>query len=123
MLGTAIRRRSEAESLLNLERSAVRARLEAMGTTHPDSIAAAVSADPAVQSWEALEESRSQQTEDWAAISIFLVLLGAADAFVSAHLMDFPEPLAIRAGPAPAFDAVELSFSLPLGGRPWGTGR
>ncbi|MEX1255998.1 MAG: hypothetical protein WEG36_00115 [Gemmatimonadota bacterium] len=121
MLGTAMRRRSDARSLVRVERMAVRSRLEAMGMSHPDSLSAAIAADPAVRSWEVLEESRGQQVEDWAAVSIFLVLLGAADAFVSAHLMDFPEPLALQAVPAGPSGGVELTLSLPLGRRPSGS--
>jgi hypothetical protein len=118
MLGTAIRRRSDAKALVRAERIVVRSRFDAMGMSDPDSISVAVAADPSVRSWEALEEARGQQVEDWAAVSIFIVLLSAADAYVSAHLMDFPEPRAFRAVPIPESGGVELSLSISLG-RPW----
>jgi hypothetical protein len=86
--------------------------------TDPDEVAVAIATDPAVQAWEGLAESRGQQVEDWAAISIFLVLLGAADAYVSAHLMDFPEPLAVRVIPTGRDGGVEVGLALSLGRSP-----
>jgi hypothetical protein len=46
-----------------------------------------------------LEEARKRQREDWTALSIFLMLISGVDAFVSAHLQDFPTPLEIEARP------------------------
>ena len=59
--------------------------------------------------------SREGQVEDWATISIFLLLFSAADAFVAAHLADFDER--VGAGPAPT-GGVSLRLSVPVGGRP-----
>lgn len=81
---------------------------------YEDAIDFAVEADPEVEERSARMESRDQQIEDWAAMSIFLVLLGATDAFVAAHLADYPEPLALGVGPG-RFGGAELSFSVPVG--------
>ena len=59
--------------------------------------------------------SREEQVEDWATLSIFLLLFSGADAFVSAHLADFDER--VGAGPAPT-GGVSLRLSVPVGGRP-----
>ncbi len=65
----------------------------AQGITDPDSLLALVDADEGVADARDLEEVRSQQFEDWLAFGIFMVFLGGADAFVAAHLADFPEAL------------------------------
>lgn len=70
---------------------------------NPDSLArfvqAAVDEDPAVQDIRDLVESREQQREDWIAQVIFWTLASGVDAFVNAHLADFPGQL--RATRAP----------------------
>lgn len=117
MMGSAIRRRSEAQAFARVERQAVRARLELIGGMDPDSIPIAVEEDPAVQRWDGLVDARGQQVEDWVAFSLFTLLLGAADAYVAAHLMDYPEPLAIRVLPTGREGTVEVGVSLSLGRR------
>ena len=85
----------------------------------PDSVLAFIDADPTVEEARNLVESRTQQREDWIAFGLFMVLLGGVDAFVSAHLSDFPEPLTV--GTLPARDggppAVELGVRVPVS---WG---
>ncbi|MEX0980315.1 MAG: hypothetical protein WDZ89_04420 [Gemmatimonadota bacterium] len=125
--------RNSARAIRDLRSETAEARFLAEGV-HPDSIPLRVQADPGVASAQALVDARSQQFEDWAALGIFLVLIGAADAFVAGHLQDFPTPLSIRAVPAGPlraagsgvrptgrFDvpgAVEIRLSLPWHG-PW----
>ena len=113
MLWQTLTRRAEATAFLELERELASARLQAGGIADPDSLSLAADSDPAVQDREALVEARSQQVEDWSAISIFLVLLGATDAFVAAHLADYPEPLTFQVLPLGA-GRTELRFSVPL---------
>lgn len=113
MLWQTMDRRALASEHRALERELVAARIQARGISSPDSIQIEVDRDPSVQNREALVESRDQQVEDWAALSIFLVLLGGADAFVAAHLSDYPDPLTFRALPVGA-DGVEIQVSLPL---------
>ncbi len=73
----------------------------------------AIKQDPAVIKGSALVEDRSQQREDWMAVSLFFLLFGAADAFVTAHLQDFPEALKPNVEASPEL-GIELGFSLPM---------
>jgi hypothetical protein len=114
MLWKSLHRRSDARALGEVERRTARARLTAQGVMDPTEILDGIEGDPAVQEWNDLIEARAQQVEDWAALSIFLVLIGAADAYVAAHLMDYPEPLALRVLPGETPGAVELRISVPL---------
>jgi hypothetical protein len=91
------------------------ARLMAEGVTDPDSLALRVEEDPQVEDARSLVNSRSDQLEDWVALGVFLVLLGGADALVSAHLADFPEPLTVETGPGPEPNQVEIRVSVRLG--------
>ena len=66
--------------------------------------------------------ARGKSSDDIVRIALgaFLVFLAGADAFVSAHLMDFPAPLeapfAVDAGLSPVPGATaELRFKVPLG--------
>ncbi|MGH7457475.1 MAG: hypothetical protein ACREKN_00105 [Longimicrobiaceae bacterium] len=59
-----------------------------------------------------LTESREQQLEDWAALSIFTFFLAAADALVAAYLADFDENVGVLPdGPGGA----GLRLSVPVG--------
>jgi len=56
--------------------------------------------------------ARSAQVEDWAAISLFLIFLSAADAYVAAYLADFDE----RIGVLPRQDGgIDVQFRVPVG--------
>lgn len=79
-----------------------------------DQVTAAIDSDPDVERGTALVDSRDQQVEDWAALSIFLVLLSATDAFVASHLADYPDPLSLDVRPG-ASGGAEVSVSVPLG--------
>ena len=87
------------------------ARLQAEGTTDPGAIEAALAADPEVEDLRALEETRSGQREDWIALGLFMMLIGGVDAYVSAHLADFPTAVTIDPSPV---GGMEIGFSLPL---------
>ncbi len=80
---------------------------------HPDSVAAAVEGDPRVEDARELADARAEQKEDWVALLVFFTFLGGADAFVSAHLADFPVPLNVE--PVVGIDgpAVEIGASIP----------
>lgn len=114
MLLKSLFRQDAAEALVDLRREAAAARLRAEGREDPDSIRVLVDGDPEVQEAEGLLEVRSQQVEDWAALAIFLLFMGAADAFVSAHLQDFPDPLEVDVGGNGR--VVEVKVSVPVGG-------
>jgi hypothetical protein len=53
--------------------------------------------------------SKRQQIQDWVVLWGFNHLFAAAEAFVSAHLLDFPKELKLRAGPG----GIGVSFPLP----------
>ncbi len=100
-----------AKERLKLAESVVRQRLEAEGVTDPRALEDALGTDPEVENLRALEVSRSEQRQDWIALGIFLVFLSGADAFVSAHLADFPAAVEIETTPA---GALQIGFSVPV---------
>jgi len=55
--------------------------------------------------------SKGQQVQDWVVLLVFNHLFSAAEAFVSAHLQDFPKELKIRAGPGGA--GVGITVPVP----------
>lgn len=119
MLQQTVVRRNEAASFAEVERDLAMSRLMAAGVEEPGELDAALDSDDLVATRDALVEARDGQVEDWAAVSIFLVLLGATDALVAAHLADYPEPLTLRALPRGAGE-VELRVSIPLEWLPFG---
>lgn len=92
-----------------------RARLVAQGVP-ADSIRLRVDADEGVLAARGLEESRKQQREDWVALGLFVLLLGGVDAFVSAHLQDFPEPLTVEPVIGETGTRLEVGVSIPWRG-------
>jgi len=107
-------RLGSADDLVSTREGLVQRRLEAEGVTDPDELDAGIAADEAVLEAQGLLASRKGQREDWAAFGIFFVLIGGVDAYVSAHLNEFPVPLGVSPG---ADGGVELSFSIPIGSR------
>ena len=105
-----------AQDRLSLMEREVEAELRRGGLTDPDSLAVRVEGDERVTGARSLVESREQQMEDWTAFGVFWLLLNATDAFVSAHLADFPEPVEIDVRPGPPGRGTELRLSVPLGG-------
>jgi hypothetical protein len=108
-------RLNAATDVRELRLAEVRARLQAEGVDDPAAIARAQDRDDSVIAASSLVEARSQQFEDWLVFGIFFVFLSGADAFVSAHLRDFPDPLGFQLRPLE--DALEVGVSLPLGPR------
>ena len=100
-----------ARNILSLRREQAEARILDEGFADNIDIKSLVDQDPGVQDAEELVETRSQQKEDWIALGIFFLVLGGADAFVAAHLADFPEPLEIKIRSSPDM-GMELMFSL-----------
>ena len=90
----------------------VTARLLAQGVEDPEEVEASLAEDPGVSDLRLREDSRSEQLEDWTALGIFFLFLSGADAFVSAHLADFPAPVEINPTPS---GGVEVGFSIPVG--------
>jgi hypothetical protein len=98
MLHKSVSNRNAAQRVRDARASAVARELIVAGTP-ADSILILVEEDPRVQEAQDLRDVRGQQVQDWAALGIFIMLLSGADAFVSAHLMDFPEPLTLEVLP------------------------
>ena len=113
MLVRTLRRLAIAKDTRDLRESRVREVLLAGGAS-PDSLAGLVDADGGVVSARELVLSRRQQLEDWVALGAFLVLLSGADAFVSAHLRDFPPPVTVEAALGPR-GSVEVGLRLSIG--------
>lgn len=107
-------RRGSARRQLSLQMAEAERRLMSQGISDPDSLAIGVAEDDAVLAAQNLVDTRSQQLEDWAAFGVFMLLVGGADAFVAAHLSDFPIPLEVDLQGTPD-QGVEVRFSLPLG--------
>jgi hypothetical protein len=114
MLFKSVAGRDAAARARDTRQQVVEAELRFQGTPE-DSIPLLAEEDPRVTEAQALVDTRGQQVQDWAALGIFIVLLSGADAFVSAHLMDFPEPLEIRVTPR-EFGRVELGVGIPYRG-------
>jgi hypothetical protein len=77
----------------------------------PDTLLRLVRQDPLVADVRQLAEARVQHREDWITWLVFWTLASAVDAYVAAHLVDFPAGIALT--PAPAGGAL-LSASIPL---------
>jgi len=108
-------RLSEARERAELREGVLRRSLAAEGVTDAAEIEARLDADPALTDIRGLVSARESQQEDWLALGIFVVLLSAADAYVSAHLAHFPEPIEVGAVPGPN-GGVELAVRIPLRG-------
>jgi hypothetical protein len=113
---SSVRRRS-ALRYRRLELGAAEAEVRRTGVASPDSIRFLAEQSERVERMDELVDRRGQQVEDWVALGIFLALLGATDAFVSAHLADFPEPLSVELHPGRGGQGWEVGIRLPLGRR------
>ncbi len=109
-------RRSSAREILAVREAVVRAELMFSGEVPLDELDDAVALDPRVVDAQTLVDARQGQFEDWVAMAIFLTFLGGADAFVSAHLRDFPDPIDVTVGPGPD-GGVEVGGRLRVGWR------
>ena len=89
----------ESQDRVRLREGILRARLDAEGVTDPEEVQARFDEDPALTELRGLLDSRKDQQEDLVALGIFLLFLSGADAYVSAHLARFPEPLEIEGAP------------------------
>jgi hypothetical protein len=104
----ALKRARDRTRLLEEVRTA---RLEATGITDPGEVEAALAEDADIEDSRGLVEARKNQQEDWMAFGLFLLLLGGADAYVSAHLSDFPAAVEIDPG---RNGGMQIGVSVPL---------
>lgn len=112
---TFLRTRSrigEAQERVLLRETVLRRGLAAEGVTDPDEIDTRLADDDILTELRNLQEKRKGQREDLLAFGIFLVLLSSADAYVSAHLARFPEPLVLD--PDPGTGRMDVGLRLPI---------
>ncbi len=60
-----------------------------------------------------LADSKEQQLEDWVTILVFNHLMSGLEAFVSAHLWDFPDDLEVRSVPGAYGAQLTIPIRLP----------
>lgn len=108
-------RLSEARERADLRERALRRSLEAEGVTDPTVVDERLGSDPALTDARGLVSARESQQEDWVALGIFLMFLGGADAYVSTHLANFPEPIEVGLLPGPS-GGVQLAVRIPVRG-------
>lgn len=101
----------EAQDRVRFRENVVLDRLAAEGVTDPDLIQQRLDDDGELDDLRDLLDSRKEQQEDLVALGIFLLFLSGADAYVSAHLARFPEPLELDANAAPD-GAIEVALRL-----------
>ena len=90
----------------------VTAQLERQGITDPEEIDAELESHEEVARLRGLVDSREEQREDWVAVAVFTLLMSGVDAFVSAHLQNFPEPLTVEGDPE---GRIEVAIRVPVG--------
>lgn len=90
----------------------VTARLMSEGITDQAEIDSQLEQHDEIGRLRGLVDARTQQREDWAAVAIFFLLMSGVDAFVSAHLQDFPEALTVEGDPS---GTVAVAFRVPIG--------
>ena len=103
----------EARERASLRERVLREALAREGVTDPAEVQQRLDTDPALSDVRGLVASRESQQEDWVALGIFLMLLSGADAYVSAHLANFPDPIEVGVVPGVA-GGVELAVRVPL---------
>lgn len=67
---------------------------------------------PGLRDTRGLVGAREQQRQDWIAYTVALTLAAGVDAYVAAHLMDFPADITTGREPD---GGVSLRFTLPVG--------
>ena len=107
------RRLGVAQDQAALWEARATAELMAQGITEFDAIEAALENNEQVARFRGLVDARQEQREDWLAVALFTLLLSGVDAFVSAHLGNFPEPLTIEGDPDGG--VLEVGFRVPVG--------
>lgn len=90
----------------------VTARLMREGVTEQEDIDSRLEQHDEITRLRGLVDARREQREDWAAVAIFFLLMSGVDAFVSAHLQDFPEPLTVEGDPS---GTISVAFRVPMG--------
>jgi len=117
MLFRTVRRLHAARERVAFRDATVRQELAAQGVSDPTELTDALNADETLTDLKGLVDARSSQREDWIALGLFTLLLSGADAFVSAHLANFPTPITIEGQPvADGRFEVGVKVALPRPG-------
>ena len=90
----------------------VTARLIREGVTEQEDIDSQLGQHEEVARLRELVDSRTEQREDWVAVTVFFLLISGVDAFVSAHLHNFPDPLTVEGDPG---GTVSVAIRVPVG--------
>lgn len=80
----------------------------------PIAFDAAVAANPRVAEARALMDSRRRHRQDWITYTLFFTMMSGVDAYVNAHLRQFPPELSTQVREDGSFG---LQISIPLGRR------
>lgn len=104
----------ETQDRVRRRESVLLSRLTPEARSDFGAVQATFDGDPTLSELRGLLESRARQQEDMLALGIFVVLISGVDAFVSAHLSRFPEPLDLEARPGPVEGSIDIGFRLPL---------
>ncbi len=113
MLYKTARRLGVAREQARVWEERVTAQLMIEGVTDPMEIETLLGEHEQVSRFRGLVDAREEQREDWFAVAIFTLLLSGVDAFVSAHLQNFPEPLTVEGDPVGG--GVEVAVRIPVG--------
>jgi uncharacterized protein DUF5683 len=103
----------EAQDRVRFRENVLLAQLASEGITDPDLIQERLDGDEGLSGLNALLDTRKGQQEDMIAFGLFLLLISSADAYVSAHLARFPDPLDVEVAPSAA-GGVDLSLRVSL---------
>ena len=101
-----------ARNQVSLWEERVTARLMSEGITEQEEIDAELDRHDEITRLRGLVDTRREQREDWAAVALFFLLMSGVDAFVSAHLQSFPEPLTVEGDPG---GTVSVTIRVPVG--------
>ncbi len=113
MLFKTVRRLGTARRQADLWERRVTAQLMAQGVSDVEEVAAQLEEHEDVALARGLVSARKEQREDWMAVVIFTLLVSGLDAFVSAHLQDFPDPLTVEGDPTGG--VLEVGIRIPAG--------
>lgn len=112
MVFKAARRLRVAREQVAVWEERVTAQLEREGITDPGEIETELGRHEEVVRLRGLVDGREEQREDWVAVAVFTLLMSGVDAFVSAHLRNFPDPLTIEGSPD---GTIEVAIRVPVG--------
>lgn len=104
-------RLNDAKDKLGAQRQFVRDSILALPAPDTAGLEARIDTIASVVARNSLVVSRERQMQDWITYALFFTLASGVDAFVAAHLADFP----VQVGPQPqANGRTDIKFTVPL---------